>query len=141
MTRRKTQGRPKMDLADFLASKLEHSSYRELAKKTKVSRGALEAIIARKSDDFPKLGTLTRIAKAYGKPLWEVVGMAGVDLDLPQNDTNRARRLAQLVTRQPKFESVAKKLLAKFDTNPDYVDGIIAYAEAALDALPGDDSP
>lgn len=129
-----------MDLADFLADKLKHISYRELQKKTGVSRGALEAIVRRESTDFPKLGTLTRIAKAYGKPLWEVVEMAGANLDLPQNDTNRARRLAQLVVRQPKLESVARRLLAKMETNPDYVDGIIAGVEAALGEL-SDESP
>lgn len=136
-----TRGRTKMDLADFLADKLRHTSYRDLAKKIGVSRGALEAIVKRETDQFPKIGTLTRIARAYGKPLWEVVEMAGAELDLPQNDTNRARRLAQLVARQPKFESVAKRLLAKIDTNPDFVDGIIAGVEAALDALPPDEAP
>jgi transcriptional regulator with XRE-family HTH domain len=125
-----------MELSDFLADKLKNSSYRALAAKTKVSRGALEAIIKRESDDFPKLGTLNRIAEAYGKPLWEVIEMAGADLDLPQNDTNRARRLAQLVARQPKFETVAKRLLDKIDTNPDFVDGIIVGIDVALNELP-----
>ena len=129
-----------MNLAEFLTDKLQHTSYRAMAKRTGVSRGALEAIVNRQTGEFPKIGTLTRIARAYGKPLWEVVGMAGADLDLPMNDTNRARRLAQLVERQPKFEQVAKRLLAKIDTNPDFVDGIIAGVEAALDALP-DGSP
>lgn len=129
-----------MDLAEFLEEKLKHSSYRDLQKKTGVSRGALEAIVKRESTDFPKIGTLNRIAEAYGKPLWEVVEMAGADLDLPQNDTSRARRLAQLVARQPRFEAVAKRLMDKVDTNPDYVDGIIAAIEAAMNELP-DESP
>jgi transcriptional regulator with XRE-family HTH domain len=140
MTRRKTRGKPKMNLADFLAEKLKHNSYRELAAKIKVSRGALEAIVKQEATDFPKLGTLNRIAQAYGKPLWEVVEMAGADLNLPQNDTNRARRLAQLVARQPRFETVAKRLIDKIDTNPEYVDGIIAAIEAAMNELP-DESP
>jgi transcriptional regulator with XRE-family HTH domain len=131
-----TRGKTKMDLADFLADKLKHASYRELQKKIGVSRGALEAIVNRENTEFPKLGTLNRIAQAYGKPLWEVVEMAGANLDLPQNDTNRARRLAQLVDRQPKFEAVAKRLLEKIDTNPDYVDGIIAGIEAAMNDPP-----
>lgn len=138
MTGRKTRGKKKMDLAEFLEEKLKHNSYRELQKKIGVSRGALEAIVNRANEDFPKLGTLNRIAQAYGKPLWEVVEMAGADLNLPQNDTNRARRLAQLVARQPKFESVAKRLLEKADTNPDYVDGIIAGIEAAMQEPPSD---
>lgn len=134
-----TRGRTNMNLAEFLADKLKHASYRELAKKIGVSRGAIEGIVSGRQKEFPQLGTLNRIAQAYGKPLWEVVEMAGAPLDLPQNDTNRARRLAQLVNRQPKFESVAKRLLEKVDTNPDFVDGIIAGIEAAMnESHPGD---
>src|SRR6187399_2672243 len=125
-----------MDLAEFLTDKLQHTSYRAMAKRTGVSRGALEAIVNRQTGESPKIGTLTRIARAYGKPLWEVVEMAGAELDMPQNDTNRARRLAQLVERQPKFEHVAKRLLAMVDTHPDFVDGIIAGVEAAMGGAP-----
>lgn len=81
-----------MDLADFLADKLKHSSYRDLEAHTGVSRGALEAIIKRENDDYPKIGTMMRIAKAYSKPLWEIEQMAGIPLDLPGNDTKRARK-------------------------------------------------
>jgi len=124
------------DLAEFLTHELEQMSYRELEIKTGVSRGALEAIVKREGRKFPQLETLTRIARAYDKPLWEVVQMAGADLDLPMNDTNRARRLAQLVDRHPQFEALAKRLLAKIDTNPDFVDGMITGIEAALPAEP-----
>lgn len=140
MTGRKTRGKQKMDLAEFIEDKVKRSSYRAVAKKTGVSRGALEAIVNRENEDFPKIGTLNRIAEAYGRPLWEIADMAKVPLDLPQNDTNRARRLAQLVARQPRFEAITKRLLDKIDTNPDYVDGIIAMMEAALNELP-DESP
>ena len=127
-----------VDLADFLADKLRYMSYRDVEAKTGVSRGALEAIVKRENRDFPKLETLTRIARAYGRALWEVVEMAGANLDLPQNDTNRARRLAQLVERHPKLEHLAKRLLDKIETSPDYVDGIIMGIEAALGESPDD---
>src|SRR5437868_12300169 len=126
MTGRKTKrGTNNVDLSEFLADKLTRSSYREMEALIGASRGALEAIIKREGKKFPEIETLTRIARAYGKPLWEVVQMAGADLELPQNDTNRARRLAQMVAQYPKFESLARRLMDKAMTNPAYVDGVI----------------
>ncbi len=140
MTHGKTKGKRKMDLSEFIEDKVKRSSYRAVAKKTSVSRGALEAIVNRENEEFPKIGTLARIAEAYDKPLWDVVEMAGADLGLPQNDTSRARRLAQLVARHPQFEAVAKKLIDKIDSNPEYVDGVIAAIAASLNETP-DESP
>lgn len=120
------------DLADFLAAKLAQSNYRDLEDETKVSRGSLESIIKRQNTRLPEIETLTRIARAYQKPLWEVMRMAGVDLDLPQNATEVARRLEALVKQVPELEHVMQRLLKRYDVNPDYVKGVVIGLEASL---------
>lgn len=120
------------DLADFLAEKLESSSYRDLEAKTGVSKGALENIIKRQITRLPELETLQRIAAAYEKPLWEVVQMAGADLELPQTATERSQRLEMLVSQVPRLEQLVIRLQALRDTDPDFVDGMILGLEASL---------
>lgn len=88
------------DLADFLRREVERTSYRDVELKTKVSRGALENIIRKTNKDLPTIETLTRIAKAYDRKLWEVV-QSVVDLELPQSPTERGQRMAAIVDRQP----------------------------------------
>lgn len=126
--------RTAMDLADFLADKLKNSNYRDLAAVTKVSRGSLEHIIKRQNSELPKIETLTRIAITYGMELYQVMQMAGVNLGLPQNDTERAKRLAQLVARKPALERIVEQLSEKIDTEPGFVDGMILALEAGLNA-------
>ena len=121
-----------MDLADFLTEKLKQSGYRGLSEATKVSRGSLENIIRRQNTELPKIETLTRIAITYGMELWEVLQMAGVNLGLPQNDSERAQRLAQLVARRPALDNLVKRLAEKIDTDSGYVDGMILALEAGL---------
>lgn len=121
-----------MDLADFLAEKLKQSSYRDMEGLLNVSRGSLENLIKRQNIRLPKIETLTRIAVAYNKELWEVMLMAGVNLGLPQSDTERSQRLAQLVARKPTLDALVKRLSEKMDTDPGYVDGMILALEAGL---------
>lgn len=90
-------------LRDFLAKEVERLTYRGLSDKTGISRGALESLIKPKkgeSVDYPKIETLIRISKAYDKPLWEVMQMAEVNLDLPQTASEAAARLAQLIVQK-----------------------------------------
>lgn len=128
-----------MDLADFLAAKLAQSNYRDLEALTKVSRGSLENIIKRQNTRLPEIETLTRISKAYKKPLWEVMRMAGVDLDLPQTATEVAQRLAVLVEQIPELVGVVQRLQKRFDVDPDYVKGIVIGLEASLGFPPNDE--
>jgi transcriptional regulator with XRE-family HTH domain len=121
-----------MDLADFLAEKLSKSSYRDMEDLIKVSRGSLENIIKRQNSKLPKIETLERIARTYDKELWEVMLMAGVNLGLPKDDTERVKRLSQLVARKPALEKVVEGLSERIDTDPDYVDGMILALEAGL---------
>lgn len=125
-----------MDLADFLAAKLAQSSYRDIEALTNVSRGSLESIIKRQNTRAPNIETLTRIAKAYRKPLWEVMRLAGVDLDLPHNATEAAQRLAALLRQVPALERVVRYLQKRYDSDPDYVMGILIALEASLGVPP-----
>lgn len=125
-----------MDLAEFLAVKLAQSNYRDMEAITKVSRGSLESIIKRQYTGLPEIETLTRIAKAYTLPLWEVMRMAGVDLDLPQSADEASQRLAALAARVPGLGGVVKRLNEQYDKRPDYVKGIVIALEASL----GDDA-
>lgn len=126
-----------MDLADFLAAKLAQSNYRDMETLTKVSRGSLESLIKRQNTGLPEIETLTRIAQAYKKPLWEVMHMAGVDLDLPKTPTETAQRLDALASQVPELGGIVKRLKEEYDRRPDYVKGILIGLEASLRAPNG----
>lgn len=121
-----------MDLADFLASKLAASNYRDLERETGVSRGSLEAIIKREMKNLPEINTLGKIARAYGLPLWEVMRLAGVDLELPKDATELSQRLAALVTRESAVSRLVERLVRRYDKDPDHTMGILIGLEAAL---------
>jgi transcriptional regulator with XRE-family HTH domain len=125
-----------MDLADFLAAKLAQSNYRDMEVLTGVSRGSLEALIKRQNTGLPEIETLTRIAQAYGKPLWEVMQLAGVNLQLPQTSTETAQRLDALAAQVPALSGIIKKLKDEYDKRPDYVKGVLIGLEAALNQPP-----
>lgn len=121
-----------MDLAGFLQAEVDRTSYRDVEAKTGVSRGSLEKIINHRNTDLPELKTLQRIAAAYEKPLWEVVQMAGVDLDLPRSSGERSQRLEVLMMQVPRLEQLIVRLQALRDTDPEFVDGMIVALEATL---------
>jgi len=125
-----------MDLAEFLAAKLAQSNYRDMEDLTKVSRGSLEAIIKRQNTGLPEIETLTRISHAYKKPLWEIMQLAGVDLDLPKTATETAQRLDALVAQVPGLSGVVKRLKEEYDVRPDYVKGVLIGLEASLGLPP-----
>ena len=130
-----------MDLADFLAAKLAQSNYRDMEVLTGVSRGSLESLIKRQNAGLPEIETLTRIAHAYGKPLWEVMQLAGVNLQLPQTSTETAQRLDALGAQVPGLSGIIKKLKDEYDTRPDYVKGVLIGLEAALNGPPSGPVP
>ena len=118
-----------MNLAEFLDAEVKKSSYRDVETKTGVSRGALENIINKTNKDLPTIETLTRIAQAYDRKLWEVVQMV-VELELPQTPTERGERMAAIVDRQPALAGLVDRLQALYDSKPDFVDGMILAIEA-----------
>lgn len=117
----------KMDLADFLAQEVDRTSYRAVEAKTGISRGSLDNLIRRENKKLPEIETLKKVSKGYGLPLWKVVEMAGVELDLPNSPSERSQRLADLVSRVPQFSLLVDHLLR---VDPDNADGILVYLEA-----------
>lgn len=102
----------------------EDWSYREAAGVLGVSKRVIEAIA---KDQFnPELDTLRKLAKALKLPLWRVVQMSGVDLDLPKSSGERTRRLTALAETMPQYQAIVDHLLA---LNPDDADGILMHLE------------
>ena len=120
------------NLAEFLEAEQKKLGYRELEEKAKVSRGALEKIIKGYNKQLPEIETLQRIAEAYDLKLWEVVEMAGVNLDLPQTPSERARRLAALIESRPILLPFVERLLDMSLTDPDFVSGMLVSMEVTL---------
>lgn len=129
-----------MDLADFLRAEVGRTSYRDVEEKTLVSRGAIENIIKRTNKDLPTIETLSRIAIAYNRPLWEVVQMV-VDLELPQSPTDLGQRLAALVERHPKLGVQFARLQALALKRPDILPGIIEAVVTVIEGLDQDHNP
>lgn len=115
------------ELSKFLKKELDASSYRELAHKTNVSRGALENIINGTNTKLPELETLEKIATAYSLTLWQVIERAGVDLGLPKSVDETVSRLTDLARRIPEIEPIVVYLLKLY---PEDLRGVVAYLEA-----------
>src|SRR5579859_7872844 len=120
------------DLATLLDEEQKRTSYRALEAKTGVSRGALEHIIQRRNSKLPELETLQRIAAAFGKPLWEVIEMTGIDLQLPQHTEDRIARLLARVDQAPLVQQHVERLLDLSATDPAFVQGMVLAIEALL---------
>lgn len=127
-------------LRDFLAKEVQRLTYRGLADKTGISRGALESLIKPKkgeSVDYPKIETLIRLSKAYDKPLWKIMEMAEIELDLPQTADEAGRRLGQLIVQVPRLAELFDRIMARWDTDPDFVKGFIVGLEARVNGANG----
>ena len=106
-----------MSLAEFLQKEMDKRrwSRRELASKSKVSRGSLDNIW----DDpgaVPQLETLEKLASKLEIPLWRMIEAAGFSLGLPASVSDLEQRTAQLLAREPQFKSMAP-YLATLDPN------------------------
>jgi|SRR5579859_2127537 len=120
------------DLAAFLESERKRIGYRELVEKTGVSKGSLENLIQRTNIKLPELETLQRIAEAYKKPLWEVVEMAGVNLQLPHGAREDSARLTSLVEAYPMLRTLIVRLLELYAINADVVTGMLIAIDAVM---------
>jgi transcriptional regulator with XRE-family HTH domain len=105
------KGNP-LSLADFLQREIDKRKWsrRELASKSKVSRGSLDNIW----DDpgaVPSLETLEKLAAKLEIPLWRMVEEAGFNLGLPASVSELEQRTAQLLAREPQFKSMAPYLM------------------------------
>src|SRR5579859_5746316 len=99
-------------------------SLREGAEQLGMNKGTLESIL--KPNTTPRLETLQELARALRLPLWRVVQMAGVNLDLPMSADERAARLASLAKEMPQYQKIVDHLL---DLDPADTDGILMHLE------------
>lgn len=99
-----------MDLADYLADKVHQGSLRSVAEETGLSHNAINRIAQRKLKQLPELETLRAISSAYNLPLWKVIEMAGVDLELPATPHDEAVQLVLLLERMPNLRAIVKKI-------------------------------
>jgi transcriptional regulator with XRE-family HTH domain len=99
-----------VDLADYLADKVHQGSLRSVAEETGLSHNAINRIAQRKLKQLPELETLRAISAAYNLPLWKVIEMAGVDLELPATPHDEAAQLVSLLERMPTLRAIVKKI-------------------------------
>lgn len=127
------------DLADLLEALMRNNNWSSLrdaesgleALGIKISRQALSNILKRKGI-VPSLDTLTKLSEAAGRPLWEVMGLAGIDLQLPKSASERARRLAAILEREPALFQTIEQLQELNEEDPEYVAGMIVGLEASI---------
>lgn len=100
-----------MTLQEFLNKELERSTLREIEAKTGVSHAGIQRIVKGYHKSVPDLETLTKIAKAYSIPLWRVLEMAGVHLDLETGYETDIRRLQSLVVKQEDYRQLLSYFL------------------------------
>jgi transcriptional regulator with XRE-family HTH domain len=122
------------DLSDVVRATMRDEdlqSYREAAEYFGISHGSIGNILNRKPLG---IDTLSTVAEKLGRPLWEVMQLAGIDLGLPKTTTERAQRLAALLDRAPGLYRTIERLQALNEDDPDYVAGMIVGLEASITA-------
>lgn len=118
------------DLADFLQREVDQTSYRAVEEKTGVSRGALEKIIKRQNNRLPELETLQKIATGFQTPLWRILEIAGMDLNLPVTTSERRSRLLAFAEQMPEFSRLLDALLEQAEAGAsELVHGVLIYME------------
>ena len=113
-------------LADFLAHQMQvqNWSLQRLADEIGISKSGVVYILEN-PDSVPKLETLVLIRKRFNMPLWRVVEMAGLPLDLPENIT--PQQYAEALSQSSPQLGVIIDQLLKLD--PGSLEGVLAYLE------------
>jgi transcriptional regulator with XRE-family HTH domain len=115
-------------LADVLARELQTHSLRALEARTGVSHTAIARIAKGQLGGFPDIDTLQKLARALSLPLWRVLELAGVDLDLSTRNPHLVRQLESLITQSPRHREVFERLLAASEVE---LSAVQAYLEVA----------
>lgn len=118
-----------MKLAELLRREMAaHHKWgtRELAAATKVSRGAIEAIL-NGSTKAPHFKTITRFAQYFELPIPRVMEMAGVHAGHFPTDASLAERASALAHAMPQFGEVLRQAM---ELTPTELAGVLAYLEA-----------
>lgn len=113
-------------LADFLAHqmKIHDWSIQRLADEIGISKSGV-VYIRDNPDSLPSLETLVKISQRFQLPLWRVVEMLGLSLDLPENITPQQYAEA-LVKSSPQLGVIIDQLLR---LDPGALEGVLAYLE------------
>ena len=93
-------------LASFLTQELELTSSHKLAAKTGIAHTTIQRMAREDLKNLPEIETLQRLAKTFNLPLWRIMEMAGIDLDLPDDSTTEVRRIASLAAHHERFLEV-----------------------------------
>lgn len=98
-----------------------------LEQKSGVSRTALRNII--ENGATPELATLVKLGATLDIPLWRMVELCDIDLELGQSADERARRIAVLLRTMPQYGEVIDRL-AQID--PRSLDSLLAFLDFQL---------
>jgi transcriptional regulator with XRE-family HTH domain len=102
-------------LADFLAEQLKFTSSRELAALTGVTHTTIQRMARAPLQNTPSIDTLQRLAKAFNLPMWHILEMAGVNLELPATFETDLQKVMSLAEKQASLGDIVRQLAA---TNP-----------------------
>lgn len=114
-----------MDLAEFLAARVNETSLRAVERETNVSYSVIDRIVKRQLLGYPELETLIKISLAYKIPLLRILEMAGITVTYSLRPTEQVDRIATLVREQPELYQVLDRL----STDPDLTDEVLSYIE------------
>lgn len=98
-----------------------------LEQKSGVSRTALRNII--ENNATPELATLVKLGATLDIPLWRMVELCDIDLELGQSPDERARRIAALLRAMPQYGEIIDRL-SRID--PQSLDGLLAFLDFQL---------
>lgn len=99
-------------------------SYRTAAEALDVSRQVISDLVNDTAE--PTMETMQKLARKLNLPLWMVVQMSGIDLELPTSPDERTERLQSLTATLPEYQLIVDHLL---DLDPDDADGILIFLE------------
>jgi transcriptional regulator with XRE-family HTH domain len=125
-------------LSEALSKRVETEGLRPFAKRLGIAHTTLDSLARNARTSAPEIETLQRIAAGLELPLWRVVEMAGINLELPQSDDDRVRRLVGMARRHPALQALVDHLIELAPNRPEFVDGMLGYLEyeaAKLDAI------
>jgi transcriptional regulator with XRE-family HTH domain len=110
-------------LRTWLKEELDRTSYRSIEARTGVTHGTLERIIKGRQG-VPELETLDKLASGLGRPLADVVEMAGFSLGLAGEDDELMSRLRAQSLGDPLLGEILALLR---DVSMEERRGVLAY--------------
>jgi len=111
-----------MNLQARIVQELRSSSLRDLAERIGMAPSAVRRIALGDLQSFPEIETLQRIAKALAIPVWLVIEMAGVDLELPTSPADSAAEARVRSERDARWHRLFQTML---DADPARLDALL----------------